>query len=104
MQPQVKTEFSVTVFPNGAGWGEENPARIYFPDQETKDAYVESEGKFCAAAYAEFNGADSKAKREELRVALLKKRAFFAQKNDYAPTMKDRKMWFYQPPRDKLTV
>lgn len=104
MHPQVKTDYNVAVFPNGAGWGEENPARIYFPDQETKDAFVQNEGKFCSEAYAAFNGARDKAEREELRKELLKKRAFFAQKVGYAPLMKDQKMWMFQPPRDKLTV
>ena len=104
MQPQVKTDYSVTVYPGGEGWDESDPARIYFPDQETKEAFVKNEGKFCAKEYVTYNGADTGIDRESKRKELLKKRTFFAQRNGYAPAMKDRNMWFFQPPRDKVNA
>ena len=98
--PQHKTDFSVTVYPGDAGWGDEDPARIYFPSKEVKEQYVEEEKKFCATATAEFNGAISKSDREEKRREMLKRRAFFANKQGYAPSMRSRKMWFFRPPMD----
>lgn len=103
MQPQVKTPFSLPVYPHGKGWGEKGePAKLYFPDKETKDKYVSQEYKFCAAEYIAFNGATSKTEREEARIELLKKRSLFAQKWGFGPSMKDNKMWFYKTQPDTI--
>lgn len=104
MQPQIRTDFCVTVFPGGNGWKDSNPAHIYFASAIQKSEYVDAERTFCSKEMAAFNGAISKKSREEARKNYLKRRAFFAVHMGYGPSMRDNSLWFHKPPVDKVTA
>ena len=102
----TKTDFNLVVYPGGKGFNDESalPHKMYFPDQETKDAYVKSEWKFCEVERAAYLSAMERKDRKEKHVALLARRAFYAQKCGYYPSMKDTKQWYYKAPAAKVNA
>ena len=101
----IKTEFNLIVYPGGKGWDSDAlPHVMYFPDQETKDAYVADEWKFCDTEYTAYKGAPDKKSRKEAHTALLARRAFYAQQRGYYPSMKDTKQWYYKAPAAKVNA
>ncbi len=98
---QVKTDYSIPVYPNGIDPKNANCPRLYFPNPATTDEYVAKERAFCARAYSEFMSAETKIERDEKRKQFYKRRTFFAQQSGYSPSMRDHKMWFFKSPQGK---
>lgn len=104
MKNSEVTDYHISVYPGGQGWGKEPIAQIYFRDKETKENYVLEEAKFCKGERAAFNGAMSTTEREECRRKLLQKRAVFAQKMGYGRSLRDHNVWIHKPPRGKMNA
>lgn len=99
MQARVKTEYFVDIHPNG--WDEE-PAYVFFPDEDVKKEYTLQEAKYCKVQRAAYLGAVTKQEVNDARHAYLMRRVQFARSKDYAPSIKDPSEWYYQPSHDKL--
>ena len=85
--------FTMALFPKGRKV-EKTPA-LYFPDKETKEAYITREEKFCREDYNDYLTSMPKV-REDYQQALDDKRILFAKQQNYAAKKSDKFMWVLQ--------
>ena len=85
--------YKVAIYPRGRKV--EKPHAIYFPDKETKEAYITKEEKFCRGAYDEYLTAMPNDRKDACQ-ALDDKRILFARQQNYAPKKTDKFMWILQ--------